>query len=1012
MMSALPVYDDKEQLTEIRLTLIDVTQRNAAKAQFAALMESAPDAILMLDKYREHSIVNSQVLAMFGYEKSELIGQKIERLLPEEASLHLFDKLIHQETPEKQLLELTGRRKSGDEFSAEVTVNAVDIHNDRFIVAVVRDITQRKINDAALAEQILFQQALADTIPYPIFVKGPDTRFINVNKSYEQTFNVKREDIIGKTVLDLEYLPMADREAYQAEDTQVMASMGMVRKEITLVYADGLEHSTMYWVKSFAKADGSIGGLLGTFVDISEQKMAEQTLAQAKSLAEDAVKAKSNFLANMSHEIRTPMNAIIGMSALALKTNLLPQQQNYIAKVNRAAESLLGIVNDILDFSKIEANKLEIESIPFCLDDILDNLSNMLVDKLNEKQTELVFDVEQDVPIDLIGDPLRLSQILTNLGSNAAKFTDHGEIKVHISCVKNHDNDVTLKFSICDTGIGMSTEQQEKLFQSFSQADASTTRRYGGTGLGLAICKHLVELLGGEIWLESEENQGSKFHFTISYQSQSSEQIKSNRPYLSSIQGLKLALITDNESYKAILQRILKSFGFVVDTYRSTAEALPKLSDQATAYDALVCDLVKCSDSDNCNDIRSIRDACINLPILHILPSQKELPTRALNDDEKYYVTSKPITSSNLLDSLLRALGRENLRHISYKSAPLEERSAINALQGAKILLVEDNEINQELATELLSHHGIEVIVANNGQEAIDFLNNESVDGVLMDCQMPIKDGYTATREIRQNAQFTDLPIIAMTANVMAGDREKALRAGMNEHIGKPINTQELFTKMARWVTPNNPKRRLTQPSRSSIRDISLPHLDGIDINAGLAITQNDKTLYLRLLHKFKENYQDAITPMVSALEQGDFHALEHLAHTLKGVAGNIGAKALYTCCQTVESKAVEQEASSAMLTQCQNELDRLQSSLLKLPQQAQNDITFDEQACRALFAQLVIDVDNYDVAATDTIQALLAMTKEQKYNQQLNNILAKIEIYEFDDAALLLKEIDLSSKS
>ena len=298
MLSALPVYDNDE-LIEVRLTLIDVTQRNAAKAQFAALMESAPDAILMLDKNSEHRIVNSQVLTMFGYDKSELIGEKIERLLPEEKCLQVFERLLSAPSTEKQRLELLGKRKDGDEFSAEVTVNSIDIHNERFIVAIVRDITERKLNDQALAEQVLFQQALADTIPYPIFVKGTDLRFINVNKSYEETFNVRREDVIGKTVLDLDYLPLADRKAYQAEDTALIASMGMVRKEIPLVYGDGLTHSTMYWVKSFAKADGNIGGLLGTFVDISEQKMAEQTLAHAKSLAEDAVKAKSNFLANI-----------------------------------------------------------------------------------------------------------------------------------------------------------------------------------------------------------------------------------------------------------------------------------------------------------------------------------------------------------------------------------------------------------------------------------------------------------------------------------------------------------------------------------------------------------------------------------------------------------------------------------------------------------------------------------------------------------------------------------------
>jgi len=1008
LLSALPVYNDEGALTEVRLTLIDVTQKNAAKAQFAALMESAPDAILMLDKHREHSIVNSQVLSMFGYEKSELIGQKIERLLPEEKSLHIFNHILHEPNPEKQLLELIGKRKNGKEFAAEVTVNAIDIHNDRFIVAIVRDITERKLNDTILAEQVLFQQALADTIPYPIFVKGPDSRFINVNKSYEETFNVKREDIIGKTVLDLEYLPLADRHIYQAEDTELIASTGMVRKEIPLVYGDGLEHSTMYWVKSFQKSDGSIGGLLGTFVDISEQKMAEQALAHAKSLAEDAVKAKSNFLANMSHEIRTPMNAIIGMSALALKTDLSVQQQNYIVKVNRAAESLLGIVNDILDFSKIEANKLDIESIPFCLDDILDNLSNMLVDKLNEKQTELIFDVEKNVPIDLIGDPLRLSQILTNLGSNAAKFTEHGEIKVHISCLDKQDDNVTLKFSICDTGIGMTGQQQEKLFQSFSQADASTTRKYGGTGLGLAICKNLVELLGGEIWLESQENNGSKFHFTVSYQSQSVEQVQAKRPYLSSIQGLKLALIADNESYKPILKRILKSFGFIVDTYSSVTEALPELIKHNNAFDALVFDLVKCSSDKSCTDIRTIRDARIDLPILHILSNRQEVPTQALNNDEKYYVTCKPITSSNLLDSLLITLGKESLRNLKRKSVPLAEQSAINALHGAKILLVEDNEINQELATELLTHQHINVVVANNGQEAIDCLNHEVFDGVLMDCQMPIKDGYTATREIRQDPRFTKLPIIAMTANVMAGDREKALDSGMNEHIGKPINTDELFTKLAQWVIPNSPNKNSIGLSQEINNPITIPVLDGIDTTAGLAIAQNNHQLYQRLLLKFKDNYNNAIEPIETALANSDFATIEQLAHTLKGVAGNIGAKQLYAFCQLLEDNAIQHDIKPATIAQCKDELSRIQLALAQLAHQAPSGVNFNLLACEALIAQLVIDVDNYDVAAIDTMHALLSMTQQQKYNQQLKNIMTKIENYEFDDAAMLLKEIKI----
>jgi len=1009
MLSALPVYNHQEQLIEVRLTLIDVTQRNAAKAQFEALMESAPDAILMLDKHREHNIVNSQVLTMFGYEKAELIGDKIERLLPEEKTLHIFERLLRETRPKKQCLELTGKRKNGSEFSAEVTVNSLRIHNERFIVAIVRDITERKQNDAALAEQILFQQALTDTIPYPIFVKDPNSRVINVNKSYEQTFNVKRADIIGKTVLELEYLPLAHRKAFHAEDQQVLASMGMVRKEIDVLYGDGLEHSTMYWVKSFAKADGSVGGLLGTFVDISEQKRAEQTLAHAKLLAEEAVKAKSNFLANMSHEIRTPMNAIIGMSALALKTKLSPEQQNYIVKVNRSAESLLGIVNDILDFSKIEANKLEVESIEFCLDDILDNLNSMLVNQLIEKQTELIFDVEDNVPLDLIGDPLRLSQILTNLGSNAAKFTEQGEVKVHISCLEQQTDKVTLKFSVCDTGIGMSAEQQEKLFQSFSQADASTTRKYGGTGLGLAICKRLVELLGGEIWLESEENNGSKFHFTLSYQRQSLAHVQTKRPYLSSIQGLKVALLADNKNYQPILQRMLKSLGFKVESYRTTSELLSKLKQAPNAFDVLVIDLVKASAS-NCPDIQAIRDADIDLPILHILANRQALPSSPSKSDEQYYATGKPITSSNLLDCLLLALGQKNLRSINYKAAPLIEQSTINVLQGAKILLVEDNEINQELATELLTHHGINVQVANNGEEAIESLNNESFDAVLMDCQMPIKDGYTATREIRQKPEFQNLPIIAMTANVMAGDREKALASGMNEHIGKPINTHELFTKLAQWLIPSTSKNGQTLPATRVSKADTLPALDGIDLKAGLAIAQDDQQLYQRLLLKFKDNYHNAIEPIALAFRNHDFATAEQLTHTLKGVAGNVGATQLYQLCQLLENSAVKKALAPEVLSQCQDELARIQESLEQLAEPLPTEVNFNLHDCETLMAQLLIEVDNYDVAAIDTIQTLLSMTQEQSYHQQLKDIMAKVAVYEFDAAATLLKQLDVCS--
>ncbi|TLS75341.1 response regulator [Mariprofundus erugo] len=491
--------------------------------------------------------------------------------------------------------------------------------------------------------------------------------------------------------------------------------------------------------------------------EVEERKQTEAALIQANKEVKAADIAKSTFLANMSHEIRTPMNAIIGMSQLALQSNLDVKQRNYVEKVNRSAIGLLGIINDILDFSKIEAGKLNLENTDFRLEDVFDSVKNLIEYKAEEKGLKLIVMQPDDLPTALIGDQLRLGQILANIGNNAVKFTHSGAITISVDVVEQSQDHVMLHFSVSDTGIGMSDEQQQNLFRSFSQADSSITRVYGGTGLGLVICQQLTSMMGGEIWVESREHIGSTFHFTARFQKQQGE------------------------------------------------------------------------------------------------------PSKQLS------------------------LNR-NISHSSHA-----QNSA--RLHGARVLLVEDNEINQELAEDILVRHGISVTLANNGEQALKRLEHGTFDCVLMDCQMPVMDGYTATRKIREQERFATLPVLAMTANTMTGDREKALAAGMNAHIAKPIDVDEMLHTMARWIDVATPANvEATQPAS----DNELANLPGIDIAAGLNIAMNKEALYRRLLIKFRDTYGGFETDFRAAVDGSDPDAPAKVAHSLKGVAGNLGMHELY----------------------------------------------------------------------------------------------------------------------
>ncbi len=645
-----------------------------------------------------------------------------------------------------------------------------------------------------------------------------------------------------------------------------------------------------------------------SFFIYTNRKLANEITERKKAVAsaEKANRTKSEFLANMSHEIRTPMNVILGMSQLAEDTQLSTLQLNYIEKIKSAANSLLGIINDILDYSKVEAGKMTIENINFELDAMIDSTVELIGLQASEKNLELLTDIDPNIPGNLIGDPLRLSQIINNLMSNAIKFTQKGSVILRCEKMQQDADKIVIKFSVYDTGIGIKEEARNRLFKPFSQADGSTTRQFGGSGLGLTISKRLCELMGGTIWAENNKGLGAVFSTTIPFSLMKSAK-KATIKRKTGLKGKRALVVDDNADARKITMKLLKSLEFKVTGVDSGKNALIKLHDaeeNGKIFSIVLLDW-KMPEMDGIEVCKLIKKNfhSRNLKILMLTAfGSEEIRKQAINAGFNGFL-NKPVRASILFDAVMMAFGHKTT------SIKTKTSTNTNSLKGAKILLAEDNQCNQEIASGLLKKMGMEIVIANNGKEAVEKVTSMDFDLVLMDIQMPEMDGLTATRKIRQLSLpgIKKLPIIAMTAHAMKGDWEKSIEAGMNDHITKPVDPELLYNTIKKHL----PKHIHSQPtditSQSKKREakapqVTVPKIDGINIKAGLMYTDNDPEFYMQMLSNLAKDYKDIEVRVRTEVEKNNMEAAVTLAHSLKGLAATLGVDPVKTAAAELEA--------------------------------------------------------------------------------------------------------------
>lgn len=879
-------------------------------------VDQSPSGIIITDLDGNIEYANQAFLNCSGYQKMEVLGRNPRFLKDENTSESYYQEMWSAITTGHTWQgEFYNRRKDGSEYIEANTVAPIRQADGSITnyLAIKEDVTDKIKMEVELLrhrdhlaelveEQTVSIKAIVDTAADGIITIDQQGKIMLFNPAAEVIFGYSTEELLDTKINRLMPEPHSSLHDQYLQN-YLNSGEGPILNERVEVVALRRDGSTFPLALTISPME--IGGekrFTAICRDISSQKEAEEALVSARKAAEAASQAKSAFLANMSHEIRTPMNAVIGLSHICLQTELTPKQRDYLEKVHNSAHSLLGILNDILDLSKIESGRLEVEEISFNLDEVLGRLHTIVDTKIEAKPLQFKLDRAPEVPSNLLGDPLRLGQVLTNLVGNAVKFTEQGEIAVELAVVAENEQEISLTFTVWDSGIGMTPEQRARLFRPFSQADTSTTRKYGGTGLGLAITRQLVELMGGEIRVESEPGQGSSFIFTLPFK----------------------------------------------------------------------------------------KDSAISPAI----------------------------------------------------AAPFHSAQAAAKLSGAHLLLAEDDEVNRLVARELLAQVGIRLTTVEDGAQALEYLEQEEVDGVLLDLQMPVMDGITAAGKIREQAKFKDLPIIAMTANAMAEDLQRCQQAGMNDHIGKPIEPDEMVATLSKWITPARPQPMPPQsltpvdkpgeagastpdtPPPAAEPPVELPQLPGVRVAESVRRLNNDPALYYNILTRLRDDQAQVVDQLRQLLSHGDQQQAKRLAHTLKGLAGTIGAGTIETSAAKLEQQITQglNDDWETLLYSLDQELsplfkaiDRALEKRGRQPEQAPGATapSLDRDALAPLINQARAQLEDFDSGAEETVtrikESLGSDEQAQKSLARLNACLGRYDYEEgLQELQSLAKLLDL----